>query len=71
MTVRVELEEVEGGTQVTLTHAGLPSDELSGIVEGGWTVSLGLLQDLVFALLSAYAGARMSRGTAEEKGTDA
>ncbi|MGE3174570.1 MAG: SRPBCC domain-containing protein [Planctomycetota bacterium] len=44
MTVRVELAAVAGGTQVTLTHTGIPSDTMRGIIEGGWTGSLQLLR---------------------------
>lgn len=59
MSVRVELEEVDGKTRLTLTHSGIPTD-LTGIIEGGWTTSLGLLQEIAMTLLSAYAGARIS-----------
>ncbi|MEM7248182.1 MAG: SRPBCC domain-containing protein [Acidobacteriota bacterium] len=61
LTIRIELEEIDGGTQLTLTHSGLPNEGFCGIVEGGWSVSLGLLQDLVFAMLSAYAGSVMTK----------
>lgn len=49
LTVRVELKEVEGGTEMTLTHSGLPNEDFCGIVQGGWSVSLGLLDELVVA----------------------
>ncbi len=45
--VRVELESVEGGTKLTLTHSGLPNDDFCGIVTQGWTTSLGLLEGVV------------------------
>ncbi len=61
LTVRVELVEVEGGTQLTLTHSGIPNDFLHGIIEGGWTTSLEFLREVVVALVGAYAGARMGR----------
>ena len=53
MTVRIELKEVDGGTELTLTHSGLPSDEMKGIVQGGWTQSLSMLGDLVAAVQRA------------------
>ena len=68
MSVRVELVDLDGKTELTLTHSGVPTD-LTGIIEGGWTTGLSLLQDLAMALLSAYAGARftgkMQSGDAE------
>lgn len=47
LRVRVELEEVAGGTLLTLRHTGLPSLDFCGIVEGGWSVSLELLRGVV------------------------
>ena len=47
LTVRVELAEVPGGTRVTLTHTGMPGDDLCGIIEAGWTASLGALGELL------------------------
>lgn len=49
MTVRVEFEVVESGTQVRLTHSNIPT-ELGEIVTGGWTAAFQklnrfLLQD--------------------------
>lgn len=47
MEIRVVFEEVDGGTRLTLTHRGLPSDEMCGIVQGGWTGSLHQLEQLL------------------------
>ena len=55
MTVRIELREVEGGTELTLTHSGVPDERICGFLEGGWGVSLELLKDLVVALAGTYA----------------
>ncbi|MEM8608581.1 MAG: SRPBCC domain-containing protein [Myxococcota bacterium] len=44
MEVRVELEAIDGGrTRLTLTHSGMPSEDLCGTIEGGWTHSLEAL----------------------------
>ncbi len=43
MQVRVEFREQDGRTELTLTHSGIPSDQMCGIIEGGWTNSLGML----------------------------
>lgn len=40
MTVRVRFAPVDGGTAVTLTHTGIPSDVMCGIIEGGWAGSM-------------------------------
>lgn len=46
-TVRVELEEVDGGTRLVLTHADLAdADEAKGHGEG-WDLSLGRLAGLL------------------------
>lgn len=45
MTIRVVFKESNGGTELTLTHSGLPSDEMGGIVQGGWTGSMAQLKD--------------------------
>jgi len=50
MTVRVELEEVDGGTKLTLTHSGMPNDMMCGIIEGGWTGGLKMLEDVLATL---------------------
>ncbi|MEL7061163.1 MAG: SRPBCC domain-containing protein [Acidobacteriota bacterium] len=47
MTVRVEFRDLGGRTELTLTHSGIPTDRLCGIIEGGWTASLAQLQDLL------------------------
>ncbi len=50
MSVRVELEELDGGrTRLTLTHSGIPSDDMCGIIQGGWTSGLALLDDVLAA----------------------
>ncbi len=50
LTVRFELAEVEGGkTELTLTHSGLPGEEMCNIVTGGWTNGLAMLGELVEA----------------------
>ena len=59
LTVRLELKAVEGGTELTLTHTGIPGDMIQGVIEAGWTASLGFLQDILVALVGAWAGARM------------
>jgi len=47
-SVRVELEELEGNrTRLTLTHTGLPNDDMCGIVTGGWTHSLSALDEVL------------------------
>ena len=62
MTVRIELREVdESTTELTLTHSGVPNDQICGFLEAGWGVSLELLRDLVVALTGAYASARLAR----------
>jgi uncharacterized protein YndB with AHSA1/START domain len=35
--VTIELREVPGGTEVTLTHEGLPSEQLRDGTDDGWT----------------------------------
>jgi uncharacterized protein YndB with AHSA1/START domain/predicted enzyme related to lactoylglutathione lyase len=42
--VTVEFAEVEGGTEVRLTHEGFPSDESAGNHEHGWNGCLDKLQ---------------------------
>ena len=49
LTIRVELDPVEDGTRLTLTHSGIPSDDLCGIIEAGWTASLGAMAEIVAA----------------------
>jgi uncharacterized protein YndB with AHSA1/START domain len=44
--VTVELEDVDGHTRLTVTHAGVPSDSGGSI---GWTMALDKLADLVDA----------------------
>ncbi|MDA8015961.1 MAG: SRPBCC domain-containing protein [Thermoanaerobaculia bacterium] len=50
MEVRVEFRDLDGRTELTLTHSGIPNEQLCGIIDGGWTASLGQLQDLVSQL---------------------
>ena len=48
MAVRVEFEEIEDGrTRLTVTHSGMPSDDICGIIKGGWTNSLAMLDELI------------------------
>ncbi len=48
MEVRVELEDLGASrTRLTLTHSGMPSDDICGIIRGGWRNSLQALDDLV------------------------
>lgn len=61
MTVRIELKEVDGGTEMTLTHSGVPDERICGFLEAGWAVSLDLLKDLVVAVAGAYASVRIAR----------
>lgn len=50
MSVRVELAEIDGGrTRLTLTHTGMPNDEMCGIIQGGWTGSLAMLDEIIAA----------------------
>ena len=51
MTVRVEFRDVGGRTELTLTHSGIPTDELCSIINGGWTSSLAQLKGVVSGLL--------------------
>ncbi len=46
MTVRVELQERDGGTALTLTHTGIPS-HFCGMIDGGWTSSLSQLESVL------------------------
>ena len=45
--VTVDFEEQEGGTLLTLTHAGLATDEIRGKHASGWNCSLDNLEKLV------------------------
>ncbi len=47
MHVRVEFKSVEGGTQVTLTHTGIPH-EFSPFIVDGWTAAFGKLFRFLF-----------------------
>lgn len=49
LTVRVELAVVPEGTRLTLTHSGIPTEDLCGIIEAGWTASLGAMARIVRA----------------------
>lgn len=55
MTVRVLLKEVEGKTELTLTHSGIPSDHIQGIIQGGWTSSLSQIEAVVSLLIAAQS----------------
>jgi uncharacterized protein YndB with AHSA1/START domain len=48
MEVRVVFEAIDSGrTRLTLTHSGMPNDDICGIVNGGWANSLAMLDDLL------------------------
>ncbi len=47
MSVRAELESIDTGTKLTVTHAGIPTEELRTTIRGGWTASLSLLDALL------------------------
>lgn len=50
MEVRVELEPLDGNrTRLTLTHSGIPNDDMCSVIQGGWTNSLAMLAELVTA----------------------
>jgi len=42
--VRVDFEDADGGTKVTLTHSGLPDEKLKKDHEGGWIELLEWLE---------------------------
>ena len=44
--ITVEFKAVDGGTEVTMVHAGLPSEESATEHEGGWTSCLNRLEGL-------------------------
>lgn len=52
MTVRVQLKDIGGKTQLTLTHSGIPSDHIFGVIQGGWTSSLSQIEAVVAVLVS-------------------
>lgn len=60
MNVRVELKDVEGKTEITLTHSGIPNDMICDVIQGGWTSSMKQLEPVLGELLRATdtAGAR-------------
>ncbi|MCR9246839.1 MAG: SRPBCC domain-containing protein [bacterium] len=48
MTVRVELEDLGNErTRLTLTHTGMPNDDICGVIQGGWSNSLTALEAIV------------------------
>ena len=49
MQVRIELVDLDGKTELTLTHTGIPTIDLCEIMEAGWTSSLALLAKLDLA----------------------
>ena len=71
LTVRIELRAVGEGTELTLTHTGIPGEMIRGVIEAGWSTSLGFLQDVVVALVGAWAGARMGVREARRAQRDA
>jgi uncharacterized protein YndB with AHSA1/START domain len=44
--ITVEFKAVDGGTEVTMVHSGLPTEELVKEHEGGWTSCLNRLEQL-------------------------
>jgi uncharacterized protein YndB with AHSA1/START domain len=44
--ITVEFKAVDGGTEVTMTHSGLPTEESVTDHEGGWTSCLNRLEGL-------------------------
>ena len=57
MSVRVELKDLGGKTELTLTQSGIPNDMICGVIKGGWTASMTQLQTVVDDLLGADARA--------------
>ncbi len=49
-TVRVEFRKLGAETEVTVTHSGVPSDDMCSIIEGGWTGSMAQLAEIVASL---------------------
>ena len=50
MTVRGEFESVDGGTEITLTHTGIPNDMICDVIQAGWTASTAQLVAVIEAL---------------------
>lgn len=48
--VTLEIEAKDGGTQLVLTHSGVPDDEMGRSHEQGWTEILGNLAQKIGAL---------------------
>jgi len=44
--ITVEFKAIDGGTEVTMVHSGLPTEELVKEHEGGWTSCLNRLEGL-------------------------
>ena len=44
--ITIEFKAVDGGTEVTMVHAGLPTEESAREHEGGWTSCLNRLERL-------------------------
>jgi len=55
MDVRVEFAERGAQTELTLTHSGIPTDDLCGIIETGWTNSLAMLGERCGATVEGVA----------------
>ncbi|WOO41967.1 SRPBCC family protein [Rubellicoccus peritrichatus] len=45
--VTIDLVEVAGGTELTLTHANVPVQEMADSFKGGWTASLDKLASIL------------------------
>jgi len=43
--VTVEFRETEGGTELTMTHAGIPTQRMFEMHDQGWTGCLGRLEE--------------------------
>ncbi len=61
-TITVDIAATATGSLLTLTHDGLPTDEQQGIVNDGWTTSLGQLHDAVTAQSGSVTAAESSHG---------
>lgn len=59
MRVRVELRDLGGRTELTLTQSGIPNDMIFGVITGGWTASMRQLA----AILAPSAPDRTSSPT--------
>jgi len=70
-TVTVLLEEVPGGTRMTLRHSGFPSAEIARHFVQGWRYQLSVFSRVVTAEIHADAGTTADRWFAAWNETDA